>query len=230
MNSERMVVVAGWADTRAALVRWNADIRKTIVRWARVSSLIGLLMLVATWYIAIRFGRAHHAHFDGFTDAPTLIAAGHIFARNMIVLVMHALICVAGYMAAASMPIAADAYTGWVRRMHHLATPLTFAFIGVVTVGSLLTQAWALGRYAPAVAEVYHLSITELLLLVAPHAIPELTAIFLPLGAWLVIARDRQYTDLLAASMLATAVAIPVLAMAALIEVYVAPVLILAAS
>lgn len=225
-----MVVVAGWADTRSALVRWNADMGRVLVRWARVSGLIGVLLLVATWFVATQFSGSSRSHFAGYVDAPSLSAAGHIFMRNMLVLIMHALICVAGYMAAASMPIAADGYSGWVRRLHQLATPLTFAFIAAVTVGSLLTQAWALGMYAPAVAEVYHLSIAELLVVLSPHALPELTAIFLPLGAWLVIARDGAHSDLLAASMLATVVAIPMLAIAAMIEVYVAPVLLLAAS
>lgn len=47
---------------------------------------------------------------------------------------------------------------------------------------------------------------------------------FLPLGAWLVLARRRAYHELLAASVLAAAVALPILVIASIIEEWVSPI------
>jgi hypothetical protein len=63
-----------------------------------------------------------------------------------------------------------------------------------------------------------------------PHALPELTALFLPLAAWLVASRRRQFDELLAATIATTAIAVPVLVITAAIEVYVWPHVLVAAS
>jgi uncharacterized membrane protein SpoIIM required for sporulation len=62
-----------------------------------------------------------------------------------------------------------------------------------------------------------------LLLGVLPHAIPELIALFLPLAAWIIASRRGQWEQLLAATFVTVAVAIPVLLVSAVIEVYVSP-------
>ena len=56
-----------------------------------------------------------------------------------------------------------------------------------------------------------------------PHAIPELTALFLPLAAWLIASRRGEWNQLLAATFITVALAIPTLVVAATIEVYVWP-------
>ena len=56
-----------------------------------------------------------------------------------------------------------------------------------------------------------------------PHALPELTALFLPLAAWLIASRRGEWNQLLAATFITVILAIPVLVMAAMIEVYVWP-------
>ena len=56
-----------------------------------------------------------------------------------------------------------------------------------------------------------------------PHAIPELTALFLPLAAWLIASRRGEWNQLLAATFVTVALAIPILVVAAAIEVYVWP-------
>jgi hypothetical protein len=68
------------------------------------------------------------------------------------------------------------------------------------------------------------------MLTLLPHALPELTALFLPLAAWLVASRRRRFDELLAATIATTALAAPVLVAAAAIEVYVWPDLLRAAS
>ena len=62
-----------------------------------------------------------------------------------------------------------------------------------------------------------------LLLGVLAHAVPELTALFLPLAAWIIASRRGEWEQMLAASFVTVAIAIPVLVVAALIEVYVSP-------
>ena len=48
-----------------------------------------------------------------------------------------------------------------------------------------------------------------------PHAIPELTALFLPLAAWLIASRRGEWNQLLAATFITVALAIPALVLAA---------------
>ena len=62
-----------------------------------------------------------------------------------------------------------------------------------------------------------------LLLGLLPHALPELTALFLPLAAWIIASRRGEWEQLLAATLVTVAVAVPVLVIAAFIEVYVSP-------
>jgi len=60
---------------------------------------------------------------------------------------------------------------------------------------------------------------------VLPHAIPELIALFLPLAAWILASRRGQWEQLLAATLVTVslAVPVPVLVLAACVEVYVSP-------
>jgi uncharacterized membrane protein SpoIIM required for sporulation len=58
---------------------------------------------------------------------------------------------------------------------------------------------------------------------VLPHAVPELIALFLPLAAWIIASRKGQWEQLLAATFVTVAIAVPVLVAAAFVEVYVSP-------
>ncbi len=62
-----------------------------------------------------------------------------------------------------------------------------------------------------------------LLLGLLPHAVPELMALFLPLAAWIIASRRGDWNKLLAATFVTVALAVPVLVMSALWEVYLAP-------
>jgi uncharacterized membrane protein SpoIIM required for sporulation len=73
------------------------------------------------------------------------------------------------------------------------------------------------------VAYSLHTSPGLLLVGLAPHAIPELVALFLPLAAWIIASRRGEWDDLLAATVVTVALAIPVLVLTALWEVYIAP-------
>jgi uncharacterized membrane protein SpoIIM required for sporulation len=62
-----------------------------------------------------------------------------------------------------------------------------------------------------------------------PHALLELTAVFLPLAAWTIASRRDEWDQLLAATMVTVAMAIPMLVLAAAWEVHVWPYLLSAA-
>ena len=138
-------------------------------------------------------------------------------------LALHALACVAGFIAGSQLPTAAKDYSGFVRKLHDRAGPLAIGFVAAATLFSLGTQANALGtRRRLAVGQ---LDISPALLLVAllPHALPELFALFLPLAAWSIAARRGEWNELLAATFATTAVAIPLIVLAAAIETWVTP-------
>ena len=63
---------------------------------------------------------------------------------------------------------------------------------------------------------------------ILPHAVPELIALFLPLAAWIIASRRGAWHELLAATFVTTTIAAPVLVIAAFLEVYVSPDVILA--
>ncbi len=56
-----------------------------------------------------------------------------------------------------------------------------------------------------------------------PHALPELPALFLPLAAWMIASRRDEWEDLLAATFVTVAIAVPVLLASAAVEVWVSP-------
>ena len=53
MKSEQLAVVRGWADTRAALRDWRGHPVATLAPWAAGSLAVALLLLAATWIVAI---------------------------------------------------------------------------------------------------------------------------------------------------------------------------------
>jgi uncharacterized membrane protein SpoIIM required for sporulation len=61
------------------------------------------------------------------------------------------------------------------------------------------------------------------MLTVLPHAILELTAVFLPLAAFLTASRAHEWDQLLAATIVTVSVAIPMIIIAALLEAYLWP-------
>ena len=63
-----------------------------------------------------------------------------------------------------------------------------------------------------------------------PELLPELVALFLPLAAWIIASRRDDWHELLAATFVTVAIALPILVISALVEVFVTPHLLLAIS
>ena len=214
----------GMRDTREALVGWNEAPWRVLRGWLALSLAIALTLLGAVWVVAgLLTPDITPIHMPGLTEPTDPGDLLPILWRNSLVLALHATACVAGFIAGASMPIAAAQRTGFSRWVHVKAGELAILFVCAVTLFSLFTQALYLGFQGSTIAYQLHISHAVLILSVLPHAIPELCALFLPLAAWLIASRRGEWSELLAATFLTVALAVPTLVAAATIEVYVWP-------
>lgn len=214
----------GMRDTRATLEMWSERPWRVLGAWAALSLAVALALLTATWFVAgLLTPDLTPVHIAGLTYPSQPDDLLPILWRNSLVLALHGTACIAGFIAGASMPIAAAERTGFSRWVHVKAGEFAILFVCAVTLFSLSTQALYLGFQGSTIA--YQLQITrfELILSVLPHALPELTALFLPLAAWLIASRRGEWNQLLAATFITVLLAIPVLLLAATIEVYVWP-------
>ena len=224
MNTENMALVQGWADTRAALQRWSWRPRKPLRPWSAASLAIAVSLLVITWVIAtVSTPDLSPVYFAGLYAPATLGDFGFVLYRNGLVLALHGFACVAGFMAGSSLPQVAEGYTGVWRWIHDKAGPLAIAFVVAATAFSLCTQAYALGSAASTLSAQLDLSPALLLLTRSLHAVPELFALFLPLAAWTIASRRKQWNELLAATFVTVAIAIPIVVAAAAVETWVTP-------
>ena len=67
-------------------------------------------------------------------------------------LALHALACVAGFMAGSSLPLSAAHRSGISQWVHEKAGPLAIAFVVCATLFSLCTQAYIIGGGAASIA------------------------------------------------------------------------------
>jgi hypothetical protein len=214
----------GMRDTRETLDLWSRDRWQVLRGWLALSLAIALTLLTAVWFVAgLLTPDLTPIHLPGFTEPSEPGDLVPILWRNSLVLALHGTACVAGFIAGASMPIAAAQRTGFSRWVHVKAGELAILFVCAVTLFSLSTQALYLGFQGSTISYQLHISRFELVLSVLPHAIPELTALFLPLAAWLIASRRGEWNQLLAATFITVVLAVPTLVLAATIEVYVWP-------
>ena len=224
MRTENMALVQGWAYTRSTLRRWSLRPSHALVPWSIGSLAIAVLLLTVTWVIAIGVTADPSAvYFPGLFYTSTLGDFGFILYRNGLVLALHGFACIAGFMAGSSLPQVAEGYSGTWRWIHDKAGPLAIGFVVAATLFSLGTQAWALGSAASSLSARLDISPAMLILGLAPHAVPELFALFLPLAAWTIAARRKAWNELLAATFVTVVIAVPIILVAAAVEAWVSP-------
>ncbi len=224
MAAGDLALVRGFADTKRTLVRWNLDPWPVVGAWTGGATLITAGLLLAVLVVSLlSTPDATPVILPGLGSPADGGAVAEVLRRNGLVLALHAMACVAGFIAGSSLPHEAERYSGTWRRVHELAGPLAIAFVTAATLFSLVTQAYALGGNAATLAAQEGLARPVLLWAILPHALPELVALFLPLAAWLRASRAGDWHELLAATFVTVAAAVPILVAAAVVEVYVTP-------
>lgn len=231
MSTSELALRQGLRETRSALARWKSEPGPVLRGWLAGALGFALALLTAVLVIASLVtadvtplfipGIGFPVDFGDFL---------HVLERNSLVLALHAVACVAGFIAGSSLPLQAERMTGFNRWIHERARPVAFAWVVGVTCFSLVTQAYVLGSQGAQIAHQFAISPATLMLTVAPHAVVELVAVFLPLAAWTRASRQGRWDELLAATFATVAVAIPMLLAAAAWEVWVWPRLLEAAS
>lgn len=229
MKSEELALVRGMTDTKDALRRWQHGPFQAVGPWAAWSLLTAIGLLTATWLVAtLSTPDPTPLHLVGINHAAELSDYGFVLFRNSLVLALHALACVAGFIAGSALPTVAEGHSGIWRKVHDAAGPLAIGFVVCATMFSLTTQAYVLGTDAATIADQLGISPAQLIGVLSLHAIPELTALFLPLAAWTVASRKGRWNELLAATFVTVAMAVPVILAAAAVETWVTPQLLLA--
>jgi hypothetical protein len=221
----RYAFIAGRRETRETLRSWHHQPWPALGRWFAGGFAAAVLLLGATWAIA---GVSGSGGFVVQTMGPPFRVGGwsqvgSIFEKNLLVLALHAMACVAGFIAGSSLPLQAEAHKGFSRAIHERGGRFAIIFVVAATTFSLTAQAVVLGGETASVAHALHTTPGTLLLVLMPHALIELTALFLPLAAWIIASRRGEWNQLLAATVVTVAIALPMLLVAALIEVYVSP-------
>ncbi len=224
MDGQDLALAQGLRDTRTTLAAWNRRPGSVLGAWALGSLTIACALLLAVWAVGtVAMPDPSGLALPGLNRPARLEAVGRVLFRNGLVLALHAMACVAGFIAGSSLPAEAQRYSGAWRWVHDRAGPLAIAFVVCATAFSLATQAFVLGSGASTLAAQLKIPVGVLLVGLLPHALPELTALFLPLAAWILASRRGHWHELLAATVVTVAVALPVLVASATVEVYVSP-------
>jgi hypothetical protein len=231
MNADQYALTHGIRRTRATLELWREDDWRILGSWFAGAAAIGVLLLAAVVAVASSVGPDIGIHFvPSLADGPEVGHVAAIVAANSLVLALHAFACVAGFIAGSALPLTNERRRGISRWVHDRARPVALAWVVLVTTFSLVTQALALGIYGSTLADSAGISPALLVLTVLPHALLELTAVFLPLAAWIIARRRGEWDQLLAATAVTVTIAIPMLIASAIWEVHVWPHLLRAAS
>jgi hypothetical protein len=211
------------AGTRATLDAWNEAPGPVVGRWVAGSLAITVVLLLSVWMIAQVSTPDPSMPFLNLGEGAHVGQVLEVMVRNSLVLALHAMACVAGFIAGSALPLEAQQRSGVWRWIHEKAGPLAILFVMAATAFSLMTQAIVLGAGAASLAERLDIGPGLLLLGLLPHALPELVALFLPLAAWMIASRQKDWHELLAATVVTVLLAVPVLVASAFVEVYLSP-------
>jgi hypothetical protein len=219
-----LVLVQGMHDTKLALRRWNEAPRAVLLPWCLLSAAIAVTLLFAVYAVA-KFTTPDQTRYliPGYNIDATFGDYLHVLFRNSLVLSLHALACIAGFIAGSSLPLSASKRSGIDRWVHEKAGPLAIGFVVCATLFSLCTQAYIIGGEAAALAGQIGTTPGKLILARLPHAVPELFALFLPLAAWMIASRRDDWHELLAATFVTVTIAVPIVLAAAAVEVWISP-------
>ena len=187
MDASSYALYHGIRRTRTTLRAWQESPLPVLGAWVAGSALAAAGLLAAVLVIATVFA--------GYVQPIELrppFAVGNpgdvatVLSRNLLVLALHAMACVAGFIAGSSLPLQAESKSGVSRWVHEHGGRIAIAFVVCATTFSLSAQAYLLGHTLAGVAHFVKVPPALLLLGLLPHALPELIALFLPLAAWII--------------------------------------------
>ncbi|MBA2505100.1 MAG: stage II sporulation protein M [Thermoleophilaceae bacterium] len=231
VNVNDLVLVQGWSDTRKTLREWNRRPWGALRTWLPLSIAIAAGLLIATtWVASLATPDPSVLRLPGINAPVDAGDVTYVLIRNALVLALHGFACIAGFIAGSSLPLSASKRSGLSRWVHEKAGPLAIGFVVCATLFSLTTQAYILGHTEADIANQLGISPALLTVGLLPHALPELTALFLPLAAWTIASRRDEWHTLLAATFVTVGLAVPVLIVTSLVEVYLTPELLVALS
>jgi hypothetical protein len=224
MDASAYAFVHGVRHTRATLRSWQRAPGRVVGRWVAGSAVAALALLLAVWGVSL----IDHGYEQVVRLEPPFAVGGpddvaRVVRSNMLVLALHAMACVAGFIAGSSLPLQAQGRRGVSRWLHEHGGRIAIAFVVCATTFSLSAQAYVIGHSLAGVSHFLGVAPGLLLVSVLPHALPELIALFLPLAAWIIASRRGEWEQLLAATVVTVAIAVPVVVLAAFVEVYVSP-------
>lgn len=217
------LLAATMRETRATLERWSDNKARVLGDWMFKSLCIALTMLLAVYIVSLLATGTDTFVLPNILGEPHAADVIVVFFRNMLVLALHGFVCIAGFMAMRTLPEQAQYKSGVNRWVHEHAGPAAMVFVSGATIFSMTTQTWILGHQVADLAYSLNLPQSTLMLTVLPHAVLELTAVFLPLAAFLTASRDGDWHELLAATIVTVSVAIPMIIVAAVLEAYLWP-------
>jgi hypothetical protein len=174
VDASSYALVHGVRRTRATLAAWRGRPWPVLRRWLVGALAAAALLLGAVLAIALIVPSS--AGSAGLGQPPFVVGSVgdvvQILRANMLVLGLHAMACVAGFIAGSSLPLQAEHHTGWVRLVHERGQPVAMAFVVCATGFSLSLQAFTLGTAAAQDAATLHHSPALLLLGLHPTPYP----------------------------------------------------------
>jgi fructose-specific phosphotransferase system IIC component len=180
MDASAYAFTYGVCRTRSTLGAWQQERWKVLRCWTAGSALAAFGLLAAVLAVAALSSTGAEAipREPPFATGNAADIAG-ILGHNPLVLALHAMACVAGFIAGSSLPLQADSHrvSRWV---HEHGGRIAIAFVVCATTFSRSAQAYLLGDRLAAFAHFLGVPAALLLLAVLPHAVPELGCFLRP--------------------------------------------------
>ena len=211
------VLAATMRETRETLDRWGQRKARVLGDWTFKSLCIALSMLLAVYIVSLLAKPIDTPALPNILGEPHAADVLLVFMRNMLLLALCA------GLTGMRLAVEGQYKSGANRWVHEHAGPAAMVFVSGATIFSMTTQTWILGHQVADLAYTLDLPQSTLMLTVLPHAVLELTAVFLPLAAFLTASRDGDWHELLAATIVTVSVAIPMIIVAAVLEAYLWP-------
>src|SRR5258708_37969697 len=144
-------------------------------------------LLGAVWVVA-----SLATGYSRFLDLQPPFAVGdigdvlHVLRSNLLVLALHGMACVAGFIAGSSLPLQAEHHSGLSRWLHEHGGRIAIAFVVAATTFSLSAQAYLIGHTLARISDFLQGSPAVFLLWGLPPAGAGLLPPFPPPCAWLI--------------------------------------------